>query len=69
MRAQELICPKTGGGVLPRVRLGLHSKLLQLYGIDPPTVANQTGTSLAMIEKACFRFIPSASKDNLEAAR
>ena len=45
------------------------SELLQLYGIDPLTVAQQTGTSLAMIEKAYFRFIPSAMKEKLEAAR
>jgi len=45
------------------------SELLQLYGINPLTVAQQTGTSLAMIEKACFRFIPSAMKDKWEAAR
>ena len=36
------------------------SELLQLHGIDPLTVAAQTGTSLAMIEKAYLRFIPSA---------
>jgi hypothetical protein len=40
-----------------------------VYGIDPLTVAQQTGTSLAMIEKAYFRFIPSAMKVKLEAAR
>ena len=45
------------------------SELLQVYGIDPLTVARQTGTSLAMIEKAYFRFIPSAMKEKLEAAR
>lgn len=45
------------------------SELLQVYGIDPLTVAQQTGTSLAMIEKAYFRFIPSAMKEKLEAAR
>jgi integrase len=45
------------------------SELLQLYGIDPLTVAQQTGTSLAMIEKAYFRFIPSAMKEKLEAVR
>lgn len=44
-------------------------ELLQLYGIDPLTVAQQTGTSLAMIEKAYFRFIPSAMKEKLAAAR
>jgi integrase len=36
------------------------SELLQVYEIDPLTVAQQTGTSLQMIEKAYFRFIPSA---------
>jgi len=45
------------------------SELLQVYGIDPLTVAQQTGTSLAMIEKAYFRFIPSAMKEKLEAAK
>lgn len=45
------------------------SELLQLHGIVPLTVAHQTGISLATIEKDCFRFIPSAMKDKLEAAR
>jgi len=45
------------------------SELLQVFGIDPLTVAQQTGTSLAMIEKAYFRFIPSAMKEKLEAAK
>ncbi len=44
-------------------------ELLQLHGIDPLTGANQTGTSLAMIDKAYFRFIPSAMKEKLEAVR
>lgn len=41
------------------------SELLQLHGIDPLTVAAQTGTSLAMIEKAYLRFIPSAMREKL----
>jgi len=41
------------------------SELLQLYGVDPLTVAAQTGTSLAMIERAYLRFIPSALRDKL----
>jgi integrase len=45
------------------------SELLQVHGIDPLTVAQQTGTSLAMIERAYFKFIPSAMKEKLEAAR
>ena len=36
------------------------SELLQIFGVDPLTVAAQTGTSVAMIEKAYLRFIPSA---------
>ncbi|HKT73661.1 MAG TPA: hypothetical protein VJQ47_12275 [Steroidobacteraceae bacterium] len=36
------------------------SELLQIHGVDPLTVAAQTGTSLRMIERAYFRFIPSA---------
>jgi integrase len=36
------------------------SELLQVYGIDPVTVAAQTGTSVAMIEKYYHRFIPDA---------
>jgi hypothetical protein len=35
--------------------------LLQVYGVDPLTVGHQTGTSLAMIEKAYMRFIPQAA--------
>jgi integrase len=44
------------------------SELLQLYGVDPLTVAAaQTGASIAMIEKGYLRFIPSAMKEKLEA--
>jgi len=45
------------------------SELLQVYGIDPLTVGQQTGTSLAMIEKAYFKFIQSSMRDKLNAAR
>jgi integrase len=45
------------------------SELLQLHGVDPLTVAHQTGTSLAMIEKAYLRFIPSAMREKLEAVK
>jgi integrase len=34
------------------------SELFQVHGIDPLMVAQQTGTSIAMIEKAYMRFIP-----------
>jgi integrase len=45
------------------------SELLQIHGIDPLTVAVQTGTSLAMIEKAYLRFIPSALREKLAAVK
>jgi integrase len=41
------------------------SELLQIHGVDPLTVAGQTGTSLAMIERAYLRFIPSAMREKL----
>lgn len=41
------------------------SELLQVHGLDPLTVAAQTGTSVAMLEKAYFRFIPTAMRDKL----
>lgn len=41
------------------------SELLQVHQIDPLTVAAQTGTSLRMIEKSYFRFIPDAMRDKL----
>lgn len=44
------------------------SELLQVHGVDPLTVAQQTGTSVKMIEQAYFRFIPSAMQDKLRAA-
>jgi hypothetical protein len=45
------------------------SELLQIYGVDPLTVAAQTGTSIAMIEKAYLRFIPSAMQEKLAALK
>lgn len=41
------------------------SELLQVHGIDPLTVAKQTGTSLAMIERSYFKFIPSVMREKL----
>jgi integrase len=45
------------------------SELLQVYGIDPLTVAMQTGTSLQMIENTYLKFIPSAMREKLAAVR
>lgn len=41
------------------------SELLQLHEVDPLTVASQTGTSLAVIEKTYFKFIASAMREKL----
>jgi integrase len=43
------------------------SELLQIYKIDPIAVARQTGTSLGMIEKFYFRFLPSTFRSQLQA--
>jgi integrase len=45
------------------------SELLQVYGIDPLTVAAQTGTSLRMIERTYFKFIRSAMLEKLARSR
>jgi hypothetical protein len=41
------------------------SELLQVYGVDPLTVAAQTGTSLRMIERTYFKLIRSAMLEKL----
>lgn len=45
------------------------SELLQVHGIDPLTVAHQTGTSVAMIEKTYLKFIPNAMREKLAAVK
>lgn len=45
------------------------SELLQVHGVDPITVAAQTGTSLAMIERHYLRFIPHAMAEKLAAVK
>ncbi|MEP7246938.1 MAG: site-specific integrase [Gammaproteobacteria bacterium] len=45
------------------------SELLQVHGIDPLTVAVQTGTSLMQIEKVYYKFIASAMRAKLAAVR
>lgn len=45
------------------------SELLQLYGVDPLTTAQQTGTSVAMIEKHYFKFISGSMRDKLNAVK
>ena len=43
------------------------SELLQDYGVDPVTVAQQTGTSTRMIERNYFKFIAPALREKLSA--
>ena len=45
------------------------SELLQVYGVDPLTVGAQTGTSLRMIERAYYKFIPSVMREKLAAQK
>jgi integrase len=45
------------------------SELLQVYAVDPLTVAQQTGTGLTMIERYYFKFISSSMKDKLNAVK
>ena len=45
------------------------SELLQVHGIDPLTVAAQTGTGLRMIERAYHRFIASVMREKLASVR
>jgi integrase len=45
------------------------SDLLQVYGVDPLTVAAQTGTSLRLIERTYFKFIRSAMLEKLASLK
>jgi integrase len=45
------------------------SELLQVYGVDPLTVGAQTGTSLRMIERAYYKFIPSVMREKLASRK
>lgn len=47
------------------IRHARISELLQVYAVDPLTVAAQTGTSLRMIERSYFKFIRSAMLEKL----
>ena len=45
------------------------SELLQVYGIDPLTVAQQCGTGIMMIQDHYFKFIKSSMRDKLNAVQ
>lgn len=65
-RGRERIPPRVSAYSFRRARI---SELLQVHGVDPLTVAQQTGTSLEMIERAYLRFIPSAFQEKLAALK
>ena len=45
------------------------SELLQIFGVDPVTVAAQCGTSVLMIEKNYYKFIASTMRAKLNAVK
>jgi integrase len=65
-RGKKRLPPKASAYSFRHARI---SELLQLHSIDPLTVAAQTGTSVAMIEKAYLKFIPAAMREKLEAVQ
>jgi integrase len=65
-RGAARIPPDTGAYAFRHARI---SELLQVYKVDPLTVGHQTGTSLAMVEKAYLKFIPQALQDKLAAIK
>jgi hypothetical protein len=42
---------------------------LQVHGVDPLTVAQQTGTGLVMIERQNLKFIPHAMREKLASVK
>lgn len=55
------------GASMYALRHSRIAELLQIHGIDPLTVAQQTGTSVRMIERHYFKFIAGALRDRLAA--
>lgn len=45
------------------------SELLQMFKVDPLTTAQQTGTSIAMIEQYYYKFISSSMREKLNAVK
>jgi hypothetical protein len=57
VRGREKIPVKANAYCFRHARI---SELLQVHGVDALTVAQQTGTSVEIIERSYLRFIPSA---------
>lgn len=66
LRGLDRIPPEASAYSFRHARI---SELLQVHEVDPLTVASQTGTSLAVIERSYFRFIPSAMREKLAQVR
>jgi integrase len=65
-KPSQRIPPGTTAYSLRHTRI---SELLQLLGIDPLTTAQQTGTSVTMIEQHYFKFIGSSMRAKLNAVK
>jgi integrase len=65
-RGKARIPPGVGAYAFRHARI---SELLQIHGVDPLTVAQQTGTGLVMIERQYLKFIPHAMKAKLAGVR
>lgn len=62
----QRIPPQAGAYAFRHARI---SELLQLHGIDPLTVASQTGTSIGVISSTYFKFIKTAFAEKLAAVK
>ena len=65
-RGKARIPPGIGAYAFRHARI---SELLQIHGVDPLTVAQQTGTGLVMIERQYLKFIPHAMRAKLAAVK
>lgn len=69
------LAAKKSDGLIPveasaySIRHKRISELLQVHCVDPMTVAKQTGTSMTMMEKYYWKFLPSAMQDKWKAAK
>jgi len=63
-RGKKRIPPGTSAYAFRHSRI---SELLQVHQIDPLTVALQVGTSMSMLEKYYYKFIPAALREKLAA--
>ncbi len=65
-RGKDRIPPGVGAYAFRHARI---SELLQIHGVDPLTVAQQTGTGLVMVERQYLKFIPHAMREKLAGVK